>query len=165
MGKYMELKNVKIEDNFPLIIILSGKSIWKQNENNEIVIEHLVDRREDNYTITGISYVKLKPSVDKNKLISILQYFFSICDKSLSPQSMWMTNDCNYKSLLIEYKVDESKKKQFEDAFNELTKQFHELEQAENFLEEIPKGKKLLDVVAEIEVAYPETWTVDYIVE
>lgn len=54
-------------------------------------------------------------------------------------------------------------KKQFENVFGEITKCFPKLLQTENFIEEIPKGKILLDIVSQIEAAYPKTWTVDYI--
>lgn len=157
----MELKSIEIKDDYPLFISLCGKSIWKRDEKNKIVIDHLLDRSEDNYTITSISSTELKPSIDRNKLIAVLKYFFSVCDISISPQSLWATDNCGYKSLMIDYEID--KKRMFESVFNEITKQFPKLKQAENFIEEIPEGKTLLDMVSEIEVAYPETWTIDYV--
>lgn len=159
----MELKKIEINDDFPLMISLCGKSIWKKDENNKVAVDCLLDRQEDNYTMTTISCTELKPSVDKNKLIDILKYFFSVCDEHMSPQCLWGTNNCNYSSLLKNYEA--GKNKPFDDIFAELTKQFPELKQPENFLEKVPKGKTLLDVVSSIEIAYPRTWTVDYIKE
>ena len=156
----MELTNIEINDDFPLMISLDGKSIWKKNDKDEIIVDQLLDRQEDGSLITSISCTELKPSVDKNKLLDVLKYFFSVCDEGLSPQCMWRTNDCDYISLLVDY--DYESEKQFENAFNEIIKQFPELKQSENFIEEIPNGKTLLDMVSCIDVAYPTTWTVEY---
>ena len=159
----MNIKKIEIEDDFPLCIQLLAKSVWRQNEKDEIVVERLLDRRENNCTLVTFSYTELKPSSDQKKLIDVLQYFFSVCNEHISPQCMWMTDDCSYNSLFINYDMDE--KKQFDTVLNEITKLFPELKQTENFSVKIPKGKKLEDVISQIEVAYPETWTVEYAIE
>lgn len=159
----MELTKIEIEDDFPLMISLCGKLIWKRNRKDEIVVDCLLDRQEDNYSITSISCTELKPSMNKNKIVEVLKYFFHICDEHMSPQCMWGTNECDYESLLINYDIAEKEK--FESVFNEITRQFPLLKQPENFLEEIPEEKTLTDMISNIEVAYPSTWMVDYIRE
>ena len=42
----MKLKNIEIKDNYPLSIMLSGKSIWNKSDNGIINIERLLDRYE-----------------------------------------------------------------------------------------------------------------------
>lgn len=39
----MKLKNIEIKDNYPLSIMLSGKSIWNKSDNGIINIERLLD--------------------------------------------------------------------------------------------------------------------------
>lgn len=43
----MKLKNIEIKDNYPLSIMLSGKSIWNKSDNGIINIERLLDRHSD----------------------------------------------------------------------------------------------------------------------
>ena len=51
----MKLKNIEIKDNYPLSIMLSGKSIWNKSDNGIINIERLLDRHSDSCLITAIS--------------------------------------------------------------------------------------------------------------
>lgn len=155
-----KLEKIEIKDDFPLMVALYGKSSWKKDKNGKIIVKHLLNRQADSCTITPISCAELKPSADRNRLIEVLRYFFSVCDEGLSPQSLWASNDCDYKSLLKDF--DMGKNKQFDTVFDKIITLFPELKQPENFLEEISKGESLRDVVSEIEVAYPETWTVEY---
>lgn len=159
----MELKNIEIKDNYPLSIMLYGKAIWKcNNKSNKVKDDYLLDRQEDSCCLQPISCpINLYPSVDKKKAIDILQHFFSVCEEGLSPQSLWGTSDCDYESLLLDYDLAEDKK-QFEMVLDEMTKRFPELKDSKNFIEKIPEGKTLTDMVSQIEVAYPCTWTVSY---
>lgn len=159
----MKLKNIEIKDNYPLSIILSGKSIWNKSDNGIINIERLLDKHSDSCLITAISGTEIMDSlVNKEKVIDILQYFFSACDEGLSPQSLWRTDDCDYESLLLEYDFAENKK-QFEAVLDEMTKRFPDLKDPKKLFEDIPEGKTLTDMVSQIEVTYPCTWTVDFI--
>lgn len=158
----MELKSIEIKDNYPLLISLSGKSIWNQDNNGKISIERLLDRHSDSCLLTTISGDEItNSSVNKKEVIDTLQYFFHVCEEGLSPQSMWETDDCGYESLTLDYDMAEDKQ-QFEAVLDEITKRFPELKDPKNFIEKIPEGKTLMDMVSQIEVAYPCTWTVSY---
>lgn len=104
--KSLELKALKMNDNFPLIISLNGKVEWEFDENMDIVNNHLVNRDDARCTSSTISQIMLYPSSDKAKIVSTLNYFFSVCDESLSPQCMWKTDDCDYMSLFLEYHIE-----------------------------------------------------------
>lgn len=97
--KQLELKALKMNDNFPLIISLNGKVKWELDDNKDIVDSHLVGRDDARCTFSTISQIMLYPSSDEAKIRSTLNYFFSVCDESLSPQCMWKTDDCDYMSL------------------------------------------------------------------
>lgn len=73
--KSLELKALKINDNFPLIISLNGKVEWEFDENMDIVNNHLVDRDDARCTFSTISQIMLYPSSDKAKIVSTLNYF------------------------------------------------------------------------------------------
>lgn len=165
----MELKNIKIKDDFSLMISLYGKSVWRKDENDELEVCYLVDREKDNCMLTSISCTEVKPSIDRKKLMEVLKYFFPVCDEYISPQCMWGTDDCDYISLMLDYEIGKNQtlqsKERFENVFVEMTKYFPELKQSEKFLEKIPDGKSLLDMVCCIEVAYPKTWNAYYLKE
>lgn len=150
----LELTNIEIKDDFPLNISFNGKSSSLKTVN-------LVDREADNCIITEISETELKPSTDKKKIIDVLKYFFSVCDVGLSPQCMWRTDNCDYESLMLEF--EPNNKEKFEEILEKMIEFFPELKEEKNFLDGMPKGKTLLDVIYIIEVAYPTTWTVEFI--
>lgn len=159
--KSLELKALKMNDNFPLIISLNGKVEWELDDNKDIVDSHLVNRDDARCTFSTISQTMLYPSSDKAKIRSTLNYFFNVCDESLSPQCTWKTDDCDYISLLLPYtRYDQIK---FDLVRNKILEQFPELLMPENCLEKLPDYGKTEDYIASIEVAYPATWTIDFI--
>lgn len=159
--KSLELKALKMNDNFPLIIFLNGKVEWEFDENMDIVNNHLVDRDDARCTSSTISQIMLYPSSDKAKIVSTLNYFFSVCDESLSPQCTWGTDDCDYMSLLLEYHI--YSEFEFDKNVEKMINMFPELLHSENVLLEIPKDKEIKNMVYMIEVAYPVTWTIDFL--
>lgn len=83
------------------------------------------------------------------------------CDVRASPQCTWKTDDCDYISLLLPYtRYDQIK---FDLVRNKILEQFPELLMPENCLEKLPDYGKTEDYIASIEVAYPATWTVEYL--
>lgn len=158
--KSLELKALKMNDNFPLIISLNGKVEWELDDNKDIVDSHLVGRDDARCTFSTISQIMLYPSSSKEKIVTLLEYFFKVCDVGASPQCMWKTDDCDYMSLLLPYtRYDQIK---FDLARNKILEQFPELLMPENCLEKLPDYGKTEDYIASIEIAYPETWTVEY---
>lgn len=104
--------------------------------------------------------LKLYPSSSKEKIVTLLEYFFKVCDVGASPQCVWKTDDCDYMSLLLPYtRYDQIK---FDLVRNKILKQFPELLMPENCLEKLPDYGKMEDYIVSIEVAYPATWTVEY---
>lgn len=159
--KSLELKALKMNDNFPLIISLNGKVEWELDDNKDIVDSHLVNRDDARCTFSTISQTMLYPSSDKAKIRSTLNYFFKVCDVRASPQCTWKTDDCDYISLLLPYtRYDQIK---FDLVRNKILEQFPELLMPENCLEKLPDYGKTEDYIASIEVAYPATWTVEYL--
>lgn len=154
----MKLTQLTITDDLPLVINLCGKSLWAIDDNKKIHVERLLERKEENYTITAIICAGIKPSEDAQKITDTLHYFFQVCDPGMSPQSLWGDENCAYRSLLLDYQKEQS----FDQVFAEITKRFPELRNPENLLEKIPEGKRLIDVVSTIEIAFPSTWNVDY---
>lgn len=159
--KSLELKALKMNDNFPLIISLNGKVEWELDDNKDIVDSHLVNRDDARCTFSTISQTMLYPSSDKAKIRSTLNYFFNVCDESLSPQCMWGTDDCDYMSLFLEYHI--YSEFEFDKNVEKMINMFPELLHSENVLLDIPKDKKIKNLVYMIEVAYPATWTVEYL--
>lgn len=110
---------------------------------------------------TPVYMLKLYPSSSKEKIVTLLEYFFKVCDVGASPQCMWKTDDCDYISLLLPYtRYDQIK---FDLVRNKILEQFPELLMPENCLEKLPGYGKTEDYIASIEVAYPATWTVEYL--
>lgn len=106
-----------------------------------------------------ISQIKLYPSSDKKKIESILNDFLNVCDDDLSPQCMWKTDDCDYMSLLLEYKkISEF---EFDQNAERIIETFPDLIQSENILLNIPKNNSIENLVYMIEVAYPTTWNIE----
>ncbi len=152
----LELKTLQIKDDIPLYVTLDSLSTWDKNENRY----KFVTRNADSCVYTPAYILKLYPSSSKEKIVTLLEYFFKVCDVGASPQCMWKTDDCDYISLLLPYtRFDQIK---FDLARNKILEQFPELLMPENSLEKLPDYGKLEDYVASIEVAYPETWTVEY---
>ena len=60
--KSLELKALKMNDNFPLIISLNGKVEWELDDNKDIVDSHLVGRDDARCTFSTISQIMLYPS-------------------------------------------------------------------------------------------------------
>lgn len=59
--KSLELKALKMNDNFPLIISLNGKVEWELDDNKDIVDSHLVNRDDARCTFSTISQIMLYP--------------------------------------------------------------------------------------------------------
>lgn len=152
----LELKELQIKDDIPLYVTLDSLSTWDKNENRY----KFVTRNADSCVYTPVYMLKLYPSSSKEKIVTLLEYFFKVCDVGASPQCMWKTDDCDYISLLLQYtRYDQIK---FDLVCNKILKQFPELLIPENCCEKLPNYGKTEDYIASIEVAYPETWTVEY---
>lgn len=149
------MKSLQLNDNFPLIISLIGKV--EQGVDEEM---NLVDRDDSGCNFSTISQVKLYPSSNKAVIESTLNYFFSVCDDSLSPQCMWKTDDCDYMSLLLEYK--KASEFEFDQNVERIIETFPDLIQSENVLLNIPKNNAIENLVYMIEVAYPTTWNIEF---
>lgn len=156
----LELKILQIKDDIPLYVTLYCKEPWKVDESGDIKFCKPVTRDASCCSDTPIYSLYLKPSSSKDRIKTLLQYFFKVCDIGASPQSVWKTDDCDYISLLLEYtRFDRIK---FDLVRNKIVEQFPELLMPENCCEKLPDYGKLEDYVSSIEVAYPETWTVEY---
>lgn len=153
--KSLKLKSLQLNDNFPLIISLIGKVGWGIDEEM-----NLVDRDDTGCNFSTISQIKLYPSSDKEKIESILNDFLNVCDDDLSPQCMWKTDDGDYMSLLLEYK--KASEFEFDQNVERIIETFPDLIQSENVLLEIPKDKKIKNMIYMIEVAYPTTWNIEF---
>ena len=152
----LELKTLQIKDDIPLYVTLDSLSTWDKNENRY----NFVTRNADSCVYTPVYMLKLYPSSSKEKIVTLLEYFFKVCDVGASPQCMWKTDDCDYISLLLQYtRYDQIK---FDLVRNKILKQFPELLMPENCLEKLPDYGKMEDYIVSIEVAYPTTWTVEY---
>lgn len=151
-----ELKKLEIKDDIPLFVTLDSLSTWDKNENRY----KFVTRNADSCVYTPVYMLKLYPSSSKEKIVTLLEYFFKVCDVDVSPQCMWKTDDCDYNSLLLPYtRYDQIK---FDLVRNKILEQFPELLMPESCLEKLPGYGKTEDYIVSIEVAYPETWTVEY---
>lgn len=153
--KSLKLKPLQLNDNFPLIISLIGKV--ERGVDEEM---NLVDRDDSGCNLSTISQIKLYPSSDKKKIESILNDFLNVCDDDLSPQCMWKTDDCDYMSLLLEYK--KANEFEFNQNVERIIETFSVLIQSENVLLEIPRDKEIKNMVYMIEVAYPTTWNIEF---
>ena len=154
--RLLELKKLQIKDDIPLYVTLDSLSTWDKNENRY----KFVTRNADSCVYTPVYMLKLYPSSSKEKIVTLLEYFFKVCDVGASPQCMWKTDDCDYISLLLQYtRYDQIK---FDLVRKKILEQFPELLMPENCLEKIPDYGKMEDYIASIEVAYPATWTVEY---
>lgn len=152
----LELKTLQIKDDIPLYVTLDSLSTWDKNENRY----KLVTRHANCFAYAPVYNLKLYPSSNKEKIDNLLQYFFKVCDVGASPQSVFRTDDCDYISLFLEYtRYDQIK---FDLVCNKILGQFPELLIPVNCCEKLPNHGKMEDYIASIEVAYPETWTVEY---
>ena len=153
----LELKTLQIKDDIPLYVTLDSLSTWDKNENRY----KFVTRNADSCVYTPVYMLKLYPSSSKEKIVTLLEYFFKVCDVGASPQCTWKTDDCDYISLFLPYtRYDQIK---FDLVRNKILEQFPELLMPENCLEKLPDYGKTEDYIASIEVAYPATWTVEYL--
>lgn len=157
----LELKTLQIKDGIPLYVTLYCKEPWKVDENGDIKLYKPVTRDSNCCSDTPIYSLGIKPSSNKEKIDTLLRYFFQVCDAGMSPQSLWKTDDCDYISLLLEYTQHDQIK--FDLVRNKILEQFPELLMPENCLEKLPDYGKTEDYIASIEVAYPATWTVEYL--
>lgn len=73
---------------------------------------------------------------------------------------MWKTDDCDYMSLLLEYK--KASEFELDQNVERIIETFPDLIQSENVLLEIPKDKKIKNMIYMIEVAYPTTWNIEF---
>ena len=152
----LELKTLQIKDGIPLYVTLDSLSTWDKNENRY----KFVTRNADSCVYTPAYILKLYPSSSKEKIVTLLEYFFKVCDVGASPQCVWKTDDCDYISLLLQYtRYDQIK---FDLVRKKILEQFPELLMPENCLEKLPDYGKIENYISSIEVAYPATWTVEY---
>lgn len=93
----LELKTLQIKDDIPLYVTLDSLSTWDKNENRY----KFVTRNADSCVYTPVYMLKLYPSSSKEKIVTLLEYFFKVCDAGASPQCTWKTDDCDYISLLL----------------------------------------------------------------
>lgn len=156
----LKLKELQIKDDIPLYVTLDSLTTYVVNENIDLKRYKFVTRNTDSCVYTPVYMLKLYPSSSKEKIVTLLEYFFKVCDVGASPQCMWNTDDCDYISLLLPYtRYDQIK---FDLVRNKILEQLPELLMQENCLEKLPGYGKTEDYIASIEVAYPETWTVEY---
>lgn len=149
--RLLELKKLEIKDDIPLYVTLDSKTTYVVNENKDLKRYKFVTRNADSCVYTPVYMLKLYPSSSKEKIDTLLQYFFQVCDVGMSPQSVWKTDDCDYISLLLEYTQHDQIK--FDLVRNKILKQFPELLMSENCYEKLPDSAKLEDYIASIEVA------------
>lgn len=99
----LELKTLEIKDDFPLYVTLDSLTTYVVNENRDLKRYKFVTRNADSCVYTPVYMLKLYPSSSKEKIVTLLEYFFKVCDVGASPQCMWKTDDCDYMSLLLPY--------------------------------------------------------------
>ena len=158
--RLLKLKKLEINDDIPLYVTLDSITTYVVNENRDLKRYKFVTRNADSFVYTPVYTLKLYPSSSKEKIVTLLEYFFQVSDVGASPQCMWKTDDCDYISLLLQYtRYDQIK---FDLVRDKILGQFPELLMPENCLEKLPDYGKMEDYIASIEVAYPETWTVEY---
>lgn len=158
--RFLELKTLQIKDDIPLYVTLDSLTTYVVNENRDLKRYKFVTRNADSCVYTPVYMLKLYPSSSKEKIVTLLEYFFKVCDVGASPQCVWKTDDCDYISLLLPYtRYDQIK---FDLVRKKILEQFPELLMPENCLEKLPDYGKTEDYIASIEVAYPATWTVEY---
>lgn len=73
---------------------------------------------------------------------------------------MWKTDDCDYMSLLLEYK--KASEFEFDQNVERIIETFPDLIQSENVLLDILKDKEIKNMLYMIEVAYPTTWDIEF---
>lgn len=152
----LELKTLQIKDDIPLYVTLDSLSTWDKNENRY----KFVTRNADSCVYTPVYMLKLYPSSSKEKIVTLQEYFFKVCDVGASPQCMWKTDDCDYMSLLLEYK--KASEFEFDQNAERIIETFPDLIQSENILLNIPKNNSIENLVYMIEVAYPTTWNIKF---
>lgn len=99
----LELKTLQIKDDIPLYVTLDSLTTYVVNENRDLKRYKFVTRNADSCVYTPVYMLKLYPSSSKEKIVTLLEYFFKVCDVGASPQCMWKTDDCDYMSLLLPY--------------------------------------------------------------
>jgi hypothetical protein len=141
------LKKLNITNDKPLTICFSGK-LKKETLIDEKYTYEFYDREKEVWIQAPLDGMIYKVT-DKKKIKEILYYFFEKCDQGMSPQSLWETVDGDiYESLLKDYEIENAK--DFDNVCDELFKYL-------NKKCEIDKK-----YIANIEVAYPITWLVEY---
>lgn len=76
----LELKTLQIKDDLPLYVTLDSLSTWDKNENRY----KFVTRNADSCVYTPAYILKLYPSSSKEKIVTLLEYFFKVCDVGAS---------------------------------------------------------------------------------
>lgn len=141
------LKKLNITDDKPLKICFSGKLKKETLVDGKYTYE-FYDREKHicmQSPIDGMTY----DVTDKKKIKEILSYFFKKCDQHMSPQSLWETMEGDqYISLLKDYEIENTK--DFDNVCDELLDWLNE------------KYKTDKKYIANVEVAYPKTWLVEY---
>lgn len=99
----LKLKELQIKDDIPLYVTLDSLTTHVVNENIDLKRYKFVTRNADSCVYTPVYMLKLYPSSSKEKIVTLLEYFFKVCDVGASPQCMWNTDDCDYISLLLPY--------------------------------------------------------------
>lgn len=141
------LKKLNITNDKPLKIIFSGK-LKKETLINGSYTYEFYDREKEVWIQAPLDGMVYKVT-NKKKIKEILSYFFEKCDQDKSPQSLWETMEGDqYSSLLKDYEIENTK--DFDIVCDELFKYLNE--------------KREIDrkFIANIEVAYPKTWLVEY---
>lgn len=70
----LELKTLQIRDDIPLYVTLDSLSTWDKNENRC----KFVTRNADSCVYTPVYMLKLYPSSSKEKIVTLLEYFFKV---------------------------------------------------------------------------------------
>lgn len=141
------LKKLNITDDKYLSISFSGR-LKKETLVNGKYMYEFYDREKDLGMYSPLDKMTYKVT-DKKKIKEILSYFFKKCDQGTSPQCLWETIDGDiYMSLLKDYEIENTK--DFDNVCDELLDWLNE------------KYKTDKKYIANVEVAYPITWKVNY---
>lgn len=141
------LKKLDITNDKPLSITFLGK-LKKETLIDEKYTYEFYDREKDHCMYSPLDKMTYHVT-DKKKIKEILSYFFKKCDQDKSPQCLWETADGDiYESLLKDYEIENAE--DFDNVCDKLLDWLNE------------KYKTDKKYIANIEVAYPINWLVEY---
>lgn len=72
----LELKTLQIKDDLPLYVTLDSLTTYVVNKNRDLKGYKFVTRNADSSVYTPVYMLKLYPSSSKEKIVTLLEYFF-----------------------------------------------------------------------------------------